>query len=109
MDLNIRCIEYHTYSRGGGLVAPGHCDNGSVLTLSVMLSDPSELSGGHFVTFTDGEPVVHRLMRGDAILFRSEKHHNVTAVWADVRQSLVVELWFQPQNNHGTVLRCGYI
>lgn len=100
IDLNIRCIEYHTYSRGGGLVAPGHCDNGSVLTLSVMLSDPDDLSGGQFVTFTDGEPVVHKLSRGDAILFRSEKHHNVTTVRAGVRQSLVLELWLQPQNTH---------
>jgi hypothetical protein len=100
IDLNIRCIEYHTYTRGGGLVAPGHCDNGSVLTLSVMLSDPHDVGGGHFVTFTDGEPVAHKLSRGDAILFRSEKHHNVTTVQTGVRQSLVLELWVQPQNTH---------
>lgn len=100
IDLNIRCVEYHTYTKGGGLVAPGHCDNGSVLTLSVMLSDPDDLCGGYFVTFTDGEPVAHQLSRGDAILFRSEKHHNVTTVRAGVRQSLVLELWMQPQNVH---------
>jgi hypothetical protein len=53
-SLNVRCIEYHTYNRGGGLTSPGHCDAGSALTLSVMLSDPECIEGGQFVTFTDG-------------------------------------------------------
>ena len=98
IDLHVRCIEYHSYREGGGLVAPGHCDNGSVMTLSVMLSKPEQLKGGDFVTFTDGELVAHALEKGDAILFRSEKHHNVTTVRAGLRQSLVVELWAQPPN-----------
>ena len=38
---------YHTYTTGGGLTCAGHADFGSVLTLSVMLSDPDpgQLSG----------------------------------------------------------------
>jgi len=43
-----------------------------------MLSDPEYIEGGRFVTFTDGEAVPHALKQGDAILFRSEKHHHVT-------------------------------
>jgi hypothetical protein len=61
LDLHVRCVEYHTYKLGGGLVAAGHCDAGSALTLAVMLSDPRQLQGsGQFVTFTEGEPVVRR-------------------------------------------------
>ena len=35
---------------------------------------------------------------GDAILFRSEKHHNVTRIKSGIRNSLVIELWLQPPN-----------
>lgn len=40
----------------------------------------------------------HVLERGDAILFRSEKHHHVTTVKAGVRHSLVIEMWVRPEN-----------
>ena len=74
--LALRCIELHTYCAGGALVAPGHRDNGSVLSMAVVLT--SEFAGGSFVTYaTNGAPIVHDLSRGDAILFLSEKTHNV--------------------------------
>lgn len=40
----------------------------------------------------------HVLERGDAILFRSEKHHHVTTVKVGVRHSLVIEMWVRPEN-----------
>ena len=89
-ELHVRCIEYHTYNIGGGLVSAGHCDAGSALTLSVLLSDPDSMDGGDFITYTDGEVVQHKLNRGDGILFRSEKHHNVQTVRSGQRQSLVI-------------------
>lgn len=91
--LHVRCVELHTYLTGGSLLNPGHRDNGSVLTLSALLSEPSLSSGGEFVTYMDGYPVAHTLARGDAILFRSERLHNVSTVKNGTRQSLVVELW----------------
>lgn len=96
--LNVRCAELHTYVVGGGLRDPGHRDNGSVLTMSVLLSDPRDFDGGQFVTYMDGFPVYHEMAKGDALLFRSEKLHNVSTVTRGMRQSLVVELWRQPAN-----------
>ncbi|CAB9523808.1 expressed unknown protein [Seminavis robusta] len=90
----VRCVELHHYSAGGGLVTPGHRDWGSDRTISVLLSDPDDVAGGDFVTYeSDGTPVAHPMRRGDAILFQSEKLHNISTITAGVRQSLVVELW----------------
>ena len=99
--LNVRCIELHHYAVGGGLVTPGHRDNGSKLTMSVMLSHPHELDGGEFVTYCEGMPVHHELARGDALLFDSERLHNVCPVTRGIRRSLVVELWARPENSSG--------
>ena len=91
--LNVRCIELHTYDVGGGLFDPGHRDCGSALTMSVLLSTPKDCDGGSFVTWCEGQPVVHELECGDAVLFRSEKCHNISRVTRGTRHSLVVELW----------------
>ena len=99
--LNVRCIELHHHAVGGGLVTPGHRDNGSKLTMSVMLSHPHELDGGEFVTYCEGMPVHHELARGDALLFDSERLHNVCPVTRGMRRSLVVELWARPENSSG--------
>ena len=102
---HVRTIELHHYTPGGGLTTPGHRDCGSEWTLSVLLSDPSDVHGGDFVTYEDTTttaaagggsgcaPVAHVMARGDAILFRSEKLHNISTVTSGLRKSLVVELW----------------
>uniref|UniRef100_A0A7S3WA22 Fe2OG dioxygenase domain-containing protein n=1 Tax=Emiliania huxleyi TaxID=2903 RepID=A0A7S3WA22_EMIHU len=100
LALQVRCIELHTYAVGGGLLEPGHRDNGSKLSMSVLLSDAATtgLEGGQIVTWSGGEPVVHELRRGDALLFHSGKAHNVATVTSGMRQSLVIELWVGPTN-----------
>ena len=100
--LGVRTIEYHRYLLGGGLLDPDHCDMGSVLTLSCLLSEPSDVDGGVFVTFDGQRKARHHgdLRCGDAICFDSELRHNVSAVLRGVRQSLVVELWEQSDNTH---------
>ena len=93
---DVRTIELHHYSPGGGLLIPGHRDCGSDLTISILLSDPDEVTGGDFVTYASGEgraPTAHKMGRGDAILFQSDKLHNISTVQSGVRKSLVVELW----------------
>ena len=60
---------------------------------SVLLHSPEEGSGGEFVTYLDGAPVVHKLSKGDAVLFHSTKSHNVATVRRGLRHSLVIELW----------------
>jgi hypothetical protein len=98
VPLNVRCVEFHTYRVGGGVMMKGHRDFGSVFTLSVLLSDPSGFDGGELLTWQDGHAETHPMERGDALLFHSEKAHNVTTVTRGVRHSLVVELW-QGQSN----------
>jgi hypothetical protein len=90
---HVRCIELHHYAVGGGLVTPGHRDCGSALTISVLLSDPAEVSGGDFVTYREGTPIAHKMEQGDAILFNSEDLHNISTVTGGMRQSIVVELY----------------
>ena len=43
---------------------------------------------------------LHEMARGDALLFDSEKAHNVSTLTRGVRHSLVLELWSGPQNMH---------
>ena len=98
--------EYHSYAEGGGLLSPGHRDEGSILTMSVLLPEPlpqggegGDFSGGEFVTWGDGaRPVAHALRRGDAVLFHSCRAHNVAQLKHGLRQSLVIELWTRGTN-----------
>jgi len=96
--LNVRCVELHTYTMGGGLLDPRHRDCGSVLSLSVMLSDPAAKVGGHFVTWERGKAIVNELELGTAIVFHSERRHNVSPIVRGIRQTLVIELWTGPAN-----------
>ena len=96
--LHVRCVELHAYTVGGALVEPGHTDNGSCRTLSVQLNPPCLFDGGRFVTWHEGEAVVHRLEAGDGLLILSGRMHNVSPVTRGVRYSLVIELWAQPAN-----------
>ena len=107
-QLNVRCVELHSYTAGDGLMVDGHRDQGSIATMSVLLSEPSEYDGGVLTTCARGAEtgvandgathVEHRIGRGDAVLFHSEKMHNVTPVTRGVRHALVLELWLQPTN-----------
>jgi hypothetical protein len=94
-DLQIRCVELHTYREGGGLLSRGHRDRGSILSMSILLSDTGDTDGGEFLTWSDDgtHAVPHPVMAGDAILFHSEKTHNVATVTRGVRYSMVSELW----------------
>ena len=97
--LNVRCMEYHTYVAGGGLMTEGHKDHGSALTMSILLSHAHEVGGGALMTWHDGVPVVHDSMqRGDALLFPSLKTHNVSPITRGIRHTLVVEMWRGAEN-----------
>mmetsp|Transcript_52684 Transcript_52684/g.114959 ORF Transcript_52684/g.114959 Transcript_52684/m.114959 type:complete len:85 (-) Transcript_52684:48-302(-) len=78
---------------------PEHRDDGSLLTISVLLSRSEDFRGGAFSTFNGNERVEHPMQRGDGVLFLSEKRHNVSAVEGD-RRTLVLELWDAPRNQH---------
>ena len=90
--LRVRCIELHTYAVGGGLMERGHRDKGSAISLSALLTAPG--GGGAFTTWdADGGAVEHALRPGDAVVFASEKTHNVSLVTSGTRQTVVIELW----------------
>jgi len=90
----VRVIEHHQVSRGGGLLQKTHIDYGSLLTLDVMLSDPSDFSGGVFHTIeSDGSLQPHAFEKGDMMLFQSHKYHAVDEVKSGLRQVLIMELW----------------
>ena len=90
--LRVRCIELHTYAVGGGLMERGHRDKGSAISLSALLTAPG--GGGAFTTWdAEGGAVEHALRPGDAVVFASEKTHNVSLVTSGTRQTVVIELW----------------
>eukprot|EP01048_Picozoa_sp_COSAG05_P012543 COSAG05_NODE_1263_length_5338_cov_44.046956_4_plen_427_part_00 len=138
--LTPRCIEYHTNLPGfGGLAPPPvepddggggggggdddgeddysrgskHYDQGSVITVDIMLSDTTDHVGGKLYTL---EPAAEsaaaarsstpaaanqwiarqheEFTQGDAMVFVSHKYHGVTPLTAgSARQVLVTELW----------------
>ena len=98
--LNVRCVEFHSYREGGGLLDPGHRDTGSTITLSVQLSQPGAAEdGGRFVTTNaDGLSTQYELAPGDAVLFCSHMIHGVTQLCKGTRNSLVLEWWDQAAN-----------
>ena len=101
IELGVRCIEFHSYLEGDGLSTKGHRDMGSILTMTILLSPEQHVKGGTFLTCDRsgrGAHVQHRMARGDACLFHSEKMHNVAPVTAGVRHSLVIELWLKKSN-----------
>lgn len=97
-ELNVRCIEFHTYTAGGALLDKTHCDMGSKLTLSVLLTEPGD--GGVFSTSdARGVKTLHDdIEMGDAILLDSEMVHNVSTLRSGERRSLVIEWWRRPVN-----------
>ena len=94
--LGVRCVEYHTVEPGGSLPFPTHFDSSSLITIDVMLSDPStEFEGGQFSTLeADGTMKEYsHFKKGDALVFVSHKFHCVSPVSASRRHVLVMELW----------------
>jgi len=94
-SLNFRCVEYHVVSEGGGIPMPKHHDFGSLLTMDVMLSDPSsDFSGGTFCTLeSDGRMQTHSFEQGDLLIFQSHKYHCVQPLSSGKRRVLVAEIW----------------
>ena len=100
VPLHVRCVELHAYSTNGALLDAGHKDNGSKRTLIIQLSDATAFEGGQFVTWHEGEAVLHELQAGDGLLIDSEKMHNVAPVTCGIRHSLVIEIWVAPPNTY---------
>jgi len=59
------------------------------LSISLLLSDPDEFTGGNFCIQTHKEPDTIELKQGQAIIFPSPIMHKVSPVESGVRESLV--------------------
>eukprot|EP01084_Bolivina_argentea_P010920 20388_1 len=94
-NVNYRVIEYHHYVRGGGLVRKDHFDGGSILTMVLMLSDPTkDFEGGELMSLECNQLFkIYDLRQGDMVIFPSHKFHSVSRVSKGGRYVLVIELW----------------
>lgn len=80
-DINYRVAEYHTMHSSldgqptrGGLHTVRHCDQGSLITIDVLLTELSEIEGGVLQTLeADGTLLSHEWEQGDALVFLSHK------------------------------------
>lgn len=104
--VNYRVAEYHTMRShlggkptGGGLLTKRHVDQGSLLTIDILLTDPAEIDGGVLQTLeADGTLLSHEWERGDALVFLSHKYHCVSQLTRGTRQVVVCELWQGTEN-----------
>ena len=100
-SLNVRCIELHDGRAGGSLNDPRHFDNGSTVTVDVLLED--SFTGGAFGTTEAGGALhEHEFSVGDALVFPSYKYHSVGRITGGRRRTLVLEFWQGDENrcNH---------
>jgi predicted 2-oxoglutarate/Fe(II)-dependent dioxygenase YbiX len=107
-----RNVEHHTVLAGGALADPHHFDEGSLVTVDILLSSPgSDFTGGEFQTLErldeqgqrgNCHMVTHAFELGDALVFVSHKKHCVAPVKTGRRCVLVGELW------HGQERQCGH-
>ena len=103
---NYRVAEYHTMRSalggrptGGGLRTLKHVDQGSLVTIDILLSDPAEIEGGVLQTLeADGALLPHAWEQGDALVFLSHKYHCVSELTGGTRQVMVCEFWEGTEN-----------
>jgi tetratricopeptide (TPR) repeat protein len=92
--LNLRCAEAHAVTPPGSLAYERHYDQGSLVTVDVMLSDAAAFEGGQFSTLEEDDVLKnHAFEKGDLLLFLSHKYHCVAPVDAGERRVFVAEIW----------------
>ena len=104
--VNYRVVEHHTMlstiegrPTRGGLHTQRHVDQGSLVTIDILLTDLTEIAGGVLQTLeSDGELLKHEWQQGDALVFPSHKYHCVSELTRGTRQVLVCELWQGTEN-----------
>ncbi len=108
--LGVRCVEHLSYGEGGELLM--HQDTNSIITITIMLSDPDSFVGGDFVIETkktqnaevryDGyvensqdfqNQYRIRTPRFGGMIFDSNAEHSVSPISKGVREVMAIELW----------------
>ena len=88
-SLGLRTAEFLRYRTTGKLGL--HEDDGSVYSISIALSDPSDYSGGYFQLQT--QEALFRVPKRSAIVFFSHSTHAITDILDGERTVFVAELW----------------
>jgi hypothetical protein len=95
----VRCFEYHHYQTEGSVMDEAHRDQGSLVTISVLIS--KNCNGGVFRAHDGTNWNEYPDLRpGDAIVFNSEKRHGVTPLVSGTREALVMEFWADGVNKY---------
>jgi len=97
--LGIRCIETLEYIESGELIY--HEDIQSIYTVSILLSDPTDFTGGEFMIHVgkrkendNSTAVMVKLdQKGKGIFFNSLAYHGIEKIKSGRRVVLVIELW----------------
>ena len=89
MKLGLRTAEYLDYQTTGRLGQ--HADAGSIMTISIAMSEPNDYEGGYFQLLSSS--VLFKVPRLSAIVFYSEASHGITPIVSGQRQVFVTELW----------------
>ena len=88
MEGGCRGLDSVADGAGGDATGGEHYDQGSVITVDIMLSDAmAELKGGRFQTSeADGTTQTYDFEQGDALVFVSHKFHGVAPLLSGCRQ-----------------------
>jgi len=99
--MGMRTTEYLSYDPSGWSALGGHTDIGTMYTILLLLSDPSEYKGGEFFMKPwdwGGEEqhlkLVFKPKRLQALVFLSDlEYHGVQRITEGTRRALAVEIW----------------
>mmetsp|Transcript_136808 Transcript_136808/g.248813 ORF Transcript_136808/g.248813 Transcript_136808/m.248813 type:complete len:478 (-) Transcript_136808:37-1470(-) len=83
----------------GNLTYGWHCDDSSMVTMAVVLSQTEDFKGGQFTQHANhlcGPEVVYDLKPGDVLVWEAWRNHNIMPVTSGHRKVLLVELWEHP-------------
>jgi hypothetical protein len=87
--LGMRCAEYLSYHKKGRLGT--HDDSGSLMTLSVALSNPDDYEGGYF--HLERKDALFKVPRLSGIVFLAKSVHGITEIFDGERKVFVTEIW----------------
>lgn len=95
--IGTEAFQFTTYYAENGGEYRWHTDTAQIekgiirkLSVSILLSDPSEYEGGKLILAPDGFPLVAEERKGRAVFFPSWVPHCVTPVTRGMRKSLVI-------------------
>jgi len=88
-ELGLRTSEFLEYKNTGRL--GDHSDSGSIMTMSIAMSDEDDFEGGYFRL--GSSQALFKVPRLSGIVFLSETPHAITQIMGGERKVFVNEIW----------------